>query len=322
MSKKTKRWLIVGACLVLAGILLFVGMMAMLRWDFSKLQKNKFQTHTYDVTDSYKNICIATDTADVEFVASEDGTTRIVCYEQEKLTHQVYIQEDTLMLQVVDQRHWYDHIGIHFGTPKITVYLPWEQVFGQLILAGHTGDVQIPQAFLFKSMDISMTTGNVVSQAQCVGPMKIETSTGHITLEDIHPESLDLTVSTGDVTLTRVDCQKDVNISVTTGDVKLTNVACKNFTTTGSTGDVNMENVTVTEKITFKRSTGDIVLDGCGAGEIEGETDTGHVRGSLLSTHIYLVDTDTGEVIVPESTEGGSCKITTSTGDITFTQKR
>lgn len=322
MSKKTKRWLMIGASLVLAGTLLFVGVMAMFRWDFSKLQKNKFETHTYDITDSYKNICIATDTADVEFVASEDGTTRIVCYEQKKLTHQVYVQEDTLMIQVVDARAWYDYIGINFGTPKLTVYIPWQVVYGDLVLAGDTGDLQIPRAFLFKNMDISLSTGDVVSQAQCVGPVKVETSTGHITLENVNAQSLDLTVSTGNVTLSKVECQEDISIGVSTGETKLTDVTCRNFTTTGSTGDVQMENVTVTEKITFKRSTGDIVLDGCGAQEIEGETDTGDVSGNLHSTHIYIVDTNTGKIIVPESTEGGKCRITTSTGDVSFAQER
>ena len=46
------------------------------------------------------------------------------------------------------------------------------------------------------------------------------------------------------------------------------------------------------------------------------ETDTGDVRGSLLTEKTFIVQTDTGSVDVPETTTGGKCEITTDTGDI------
>ena len=49
------------------------------------------------------------------------------------------------------------------------------------------------------------------------------------------------------------------------------------------------------------------------------ETDTGDVKGSLLSEKIFIINTDTGKKEVPESTTGGRCKITTDTGDIKIT---
>ena len=41
MKKSTKVWLLIAACLVLVGSLLFVGVMTMLKWDFSKLSTVK-----------------------------------------------------------------------------------------------------------------------------------------------------------------------------------------------------------------------------------------------------------------------------------------
>ena len=61
---------------------------------------------------------------------------------------------------------------------------------------------------------------------------------------------------------------------------------------------------------------GDVLFDGCDAGEIEIETSTGDVKGTLLSEKIVFASASTGRVQVPEWISGGKCKITTSTGDI------
>ena len=62
--------------------------------------------------------------------------------------------------------------------------------------------------------------------------------------------------------------------------------------------------------------TGDVKLDACDANSIDIETDTGDVMGSLITPKIFDTDTDTGRVSVPQSSEGGFCKIRTDTGDI------
>jgi hypothetical protein len=40
------------------------------------------------------------------------------------------------------------------------------------------------------------------------------------------------------------------------------------------------------------------------------------VCGTLLSSKVFIIKTDTGDVDVPKSTVGGRCEITTSTGDV------
>ena len=45
-------------------------------------------------------------------------------------------------------------------------------------------------------------------------------------------------------------------------------------------------------------------------------TDTGNVKGSLLSEKVFIVSTDTGKKQVPNTITGGRCEITTDTGDI------
>ena len=64
------------------------------------------------------------------------------------------------------------------------------------------------------------------------------------------------------------------------------------------------------------RDTGDIDLEDCDADEIFIVTDTGDVKGTLLSEKVFITKTDTGDVNVPNSISGGRCEITTDTGDI------
>ena len=46
------------------------------------------------------------------------------------------------------------------------------------------------------------------------------------------------------------------------------------------------------------------------------KTGTGNVTGSLLTEKIFLTETGTGRVEVPQTATGGKCQIRTGTGDI------
>jgi len=313
MSKKTKIGLIVAACLVLAGGALIGMAIQMAEGDFMKLSTKKYDTTEHMPAGEFRDIVIETDTADIAIVPAE--VTKIVCYEQENAKHTVSVDNGTLTIQVQNNKKWYDHIGIIFGSPKITVYMPAGE-YGSMTVRSDTGGVQIPADFAFTDMDIRESTGIVKSCASVSGDMKIKTSTGSITLEDLTAGSLELTVSTGKITVLDVTCQGDMTVNVSTGKAGLTNVKCRNFASNGNTGDLYLDNVIAAEKFTIERSTGDVDLEGCDAAEITVTTDTGHITGSLLSEKVFIAHTDTGRVEVPHTLSGGKCELTTDTGNI------
>lgn len=271
---KTKIWLIVAVLLILIGSVVFGGTMMKLNWDFTALSTTKYETNTYLVDTEYKNISVTTDTADIEFVISD--STKVVCYEEINAKHSVEVKDGTLFVKLIDERKWHEHIGINFGTPKITVYIPKAEY----------------------------------------GTVSVKTSTGNITLENISAESLDLSVTTGKVTLSDTTCKGDVSVKVSTGRTNITDVTCKNLITSGNTGDVVLKNVVATEEFSVERTTGDIKFDGCDANEIVAKTDTGSITGTLLTEKIFVAQTDTGRVSVPSTASGGRCEITTDTGNI------
>ena len=315
MSKATKIWLIIATSLVFIGCIIFGGVMTAFQWDFTKLSTVKYETNDYEIKEDYKNISIVTDTADIVFVPSENQKTSVACHEQKNMKHSVTVKDDTLVIEVVDTRKWYEYIGINFGGPKITIYIP-RGGWGALSVKSSTGDVEIPKNFKFESMNISVSTGDVKNYASASERIKIKTSTGDIRVENVSADMLDLSVSTGKVIARSITCEGDVKISVSTGKTEVTDVTCKSVASTGSTGDISLKNVVAAETFSIKRSTGDVRVDGCDASEIFIKTDTGDVKGTLLSEKVFITNTDTGSVDVPKTVTGGRCEISTDTGDI------
>lgn len=295
MRKKTRAWLITAALLILSGGILFAGVMTALQWDFGKLSTVSYETNTYDVTDAYHHIAVVTDTADIVFVPSENGNTSVVCYETKTVKHAVSVKEDTLVIEMVNTREWYEHIGVNFGTPTVTVAIPKGE-YDTLRVKASTSDVTIPKDFAFNTIDVCVSTGDVTNGASSAGGIKIKTSTGDIRVGDVSADTLDLSVSTGHVTATDVRCQR--------------------FLSSGDTGDITLTNVVAAQALSIERSTGDVTFDGCDAAELFVKTDTGDIKGNLLSGKMFFVQTDTGDVDVPETTTGGRCEIITNTGDI------
>ncbi len=318
MQKNVKRWLMTAASLVVIGCLMFAVVMTILKWDFTKLSTVKYETNTYQLNETFRSISVVADTADIVFAVSNDEACRVVCHESENAKHTVSVEDDILIIAPAEARKWYEYIGISFGKPKITIYIP-QGNYSTLSINTQTGDVEMPKDFSFESIRISATTGHITNAASASGHIVLKASTGDIFVQNISAGALDLSVSTGKVTVTGANCEGDVRIEVSTGKVSMTDIRCKSLISDGDTGDISLTNVIANEAFSIERDTGDVKLDGCDAAEISIKTDTGDVTGSLLSSKVFITQTDTGNVHIPKSTTGGKCEIATDTGDIKIT---
>ncbi|MDO4810488.1 MAG: DUF4097 family beta strand repeat-containing protein [Eubacteriales bacterium] len=298
MSKSAKKWLIAAASLVTIGAILFAAVMTAYHWDFSRLSTDNFETNTYEISEEFSDIKFNTETADILFATSSDGTCRVVCYEKENVKHSVLVQDGTLTVNVVDDRAWNEHIGINYQPPKLTVYLPKTE-YASIVIKASTGDIELPNEMKVDSAVISMSTGD-------------------IRIHNMSAGTLDLSASTGEIFVSNVTCTGDLKANTTTGDVNLMKVTCQNLFSTGSTSDISLKNVIATGKFSIERSTGDVVFESSDAAEIFVETSTGDVTGSLLTEKTFVAKTSTGNISVPKTTAGGKCEIITSTGDIMF----
>lgn len=314
MSKAKKNWLIAAAVLVAAGLLLFAAVMTVNHWDFSKLGTAEYETYTYKITEDFRSIEIYTETADLLFAVSEDGACRVDFYVPESVTHSAEVKNGTLTVQT-SEKNWNMEFGIHYQSPKVTVYLP-KTAYALLSVEETTGDIEIPKEFQFESVDISLSTGDVGFCASASGAVNITATTGAITVEHGTVGALALSASTGEITVSGVTCQNELTANVTTGTVTVTDTACRNLVSYGTTGEVFLTRMLAAGKITVERSTGDVRFEAADAAELFVKTATGDVSGTLLTEKIFFAESSTGSIRVPRTTTGGTCEITTSTGDI------
>ncbi len=318
MKTINKIWLILATVFTLSGIIFFTLAMNLAGWDFMKLSTDKLETNTIEIYDNFENISINVNTADIKFLPGETENTQILLREHKKENHTVTNSDNTLKISVDDQRHWTDYISFFsFEAPKITVYLPNEEYIS-LKIDTDTGDMEIPKEFKFQNIEIKGSTSDIKCLASANEDIKIALSTGSISLSDLSARNLDLACSTGNIKINNITCEDDINLIVTTGKTTLTNINCKNLISEGDTGDLILKEVSAEEKFNILRDTGDVRLTSCDAEEIEIETDTGDIKGTLKTPKIFITDTDTGRIDVPKSTEGGKCKLTTDTGDISI----
>lgn len=273
-------------------LLIIIGMMIL---TMTACSSRKYESNVHEINEEVNSISIKTATPHIELVPSDDGMCKVVCYEEAKERHSIEVQNGTLTINVLNDKKWYDYIVFNIDSPKITIYLPKAE-YSSLVIEGSTGDIEITKDFVFKNIDVSVSTGDVKCYASAEETIKIATNTGNIYMESISATSLDLMVSTGRVTVS--------------------DIACKNLISTGSTGDISLKNVISTEKISIERETGDVTLEASDAVEIFITTDTGDVKGSLLTDKVFITKTDTGRIDVPNSITGGRCEITTDTGNI------
>ena len=192
MSKRAKIWIIVAASCVFIGAIMFFVAMENLNWDFRKLSTIKYENKKYDIEQSFKDIEINTDTADITLLPSNDSSCSLVIGENETMNYSVLVKDGRLTIDVADMRKWYN-IGISFESPKLILYMPAGE-YGSLLIKDNTGDVEISKDFSFESIDISVTTGDVKNYASAVNDLKIKSTTGDIGIENISAGSISASV--------------------------------------------------------------------------------------------------------------------------------
>lgn len=315
MKKITKVWLIVAACFVLIGCVVFAWGMSIYKWDFSKLSRYNYETNKYEISEKFDNISIKADAAEIIFEVSDNEKCKVECYEEKKTKHSVFVQDNTLTVEEKNNKRWYDYIGLNFDYQKITVYLPKTE-YNSFVANEKTGNIKLPEELTFENVDVSVNTGVVDVFSDVSKNLKIQTSAGNINVANISVGTLELLVSTGDVTVSKVNCDDNISVGVTNGNTYLNDIICKNVVSSGDIGDISLNNVIASEKYSIKKNAGNVKFDRCDASEIYVETSTGDVKGSLLTDKIFIPKTTVGKIDVPDTTTGGKCEINATAGDI------
>lgn len=359
MTNNIKIWLAAAGMFIVLGSVLFLITACSADSGFAGLFGTEGVETEANVTEDFSKIDISTDTADISFVQTSDGSCKVVSNDKKNIKYSVKSEDGILKINSVDERRWYEHV-LNFTKASLTVYLP-KSKYDSLTIKEDTGDINVPTYFEFLNADIKLSTGDVNYCAKTLESLTVKSSTGNIKIEGENEGTVTAEASTGKIYVNGAICAGDINVKVSTGDVIVSNSSCKGLISNGSTGDFKAENVTATENVqierstgktelinlscanlntdgntgslymtnviasgsfTIERSTGNVIFDGCDAKDIYVKTDTGSVKGTLLTEKLFAPRSDTGKIETPKPSGTGACDITTDTGDILITIKQ
>ena len=276
------------ACLIVFFIILGLGRALYL--------KSTEEIKTYLIEETFNKVNIDIDTDNINIYLSEEN--KIVYVENENISLESKVASNTLFINRIDNRKFYDKM-FNFSSFKIDLYLS-KEIIESLNIDCSTGDIIIYEGFNFNYVDISNSTGDVIIKSNVNINLSIENSTGDVEI---------------------INCNKIGNIEIETGtgNVSLSNLNCEKLDLKISTGDTRLTNVILKEDLNIDGSTGSVYLDSFDAANIYIELSTGDVKGTILSNKFFIANSGTGHVSVPETRDGGECKIIVSTGNINIT---
>ena len=259
-----KGMVITAVVLLLTGLILFGTAFVLGGFDFpihgnAKLTENIYMENTYSVDQTFTKIEIDASETDIRFSPGKDGNCAVICEEPDKVTYTAAVEDGTLKIAVDDRRTWADRLMLFSRTPVMTVCLT-EDAYEALRIVSHTGDVSIPEGFIFGSIDVTLSTGDVACSASANGPVTIKTSTGDVTCDACTAGQLRIETSTGDVRLNTCDAES-ILIKTSTGDVTGTLRSEKVFLVKTSTGKVDVPESGSGGKCEITTSTGDIRIE-------------------------------------------------------------
>ena len=201
---------------------------------------NSYEVNEVVLNEPFSNLEFDLSTSDLEFKASTDGTKKVILQERSKFRHEVKVEDNKLVVKLNDTRQWYEKtFNVSTSYLKVTVFLP-SSTYGDLYIKSSTGDINIPKEFSFANSKVELSTGNVNISSKVNDTIQVESSTGHITVNEINPNNAYFKASTGKVTLNNVVAKENIKVNTSTGDISLNSCDAPNIDVEASTGDVNM----------------------------------------------------------------------------------
>ena len=309
-----KSFLIISLSLVLFGLILGVVGLMLMKFDFSSLTTEKEIEKMYEIDEKFESVSIDAKTANVNILISDDDECHIEIKEKKNLFYTVSVENGALVIKHNDTRRWYNYIGIIQNSNVIDLYMP-AGVYKALNISVNTGEVKVESGFEFDTATIDGNTADIEFYSNVKSKVECKTNTGDIKFSGVNASDISLKTNTGDIDISNVNGES-INLRGGTSKLKLQNINCKNIEIDSGTGKANLAGVIAENSMKIKVATCDVYLDACDAAEINIQTGTGDVEGTLLTNKVFVANAGTGKIQVPESYDGGKCNIKTGTGDI------
>lgn len=279
MSRGKKNAVIIAAICIVLGLVISIFAMSIGDFDEEKFDTYDYVENVHEVKGDFTDISIKGIEDDIMFLPSSNGKCTVAAPESAKVRNNVSVEGNTLVIKRIDERKWYDYIGIWSSeiSMDMIVYLP-EKEYEELYIKTVSGNIEVPDDFIFDSADVFSTSGDIDFFADVKTKLVIESTSGDIELAGINLFDLRIHTMSGDIEADSVISDGRIRMDTTSGDVELSRSDAK-----------------------------DIVI----------ETVSGDIDCTILSPKDFATYTVNGDIIVPDDdASGGICAAKTTSGDI------
>ena len=226
---------------------------------YSLARPYELETHEYELKENFKDIKITTNTADIQFIHSENPNSFVVCEEEKNANHSVTVKDSALRIEVINNKKWYEAINITLHTPKITVYLGKSE-YDNILLKTDTGDILLDNLITTGKFEVETDTGDVNFAACDISEFFVETDNGNVSLKNIVATGkLKIKTDTGNVNFEACDAS-EVSIETDNGNVIGSFLTDKVIFAESDTGKIDIPKVVADEKCEITTDTGNIKI--------------------------------------------------------------
>ena len=258
MSKRVKKWFIIGAVLTALGILTLFGVIRVCDGDYSKLDTAKQVENTIVITDDFNDIQLDIYSLDIEFVLNTDEACKVYSIEQGDTYVKAVVEDGVLKITEPTHGSFVPNIRFNYQD-KLVVYLPKSE-YNTLNIDATTSDINVLFNFYFNDVKIKNTTGDVYCNCNVVNDTDIKSTTGDVVIKNNLSNKLNIALTTGDVMLDNIDPEQ-IFVKTTTGDIEGTLLSDKIFKTKTSTGNIKVPNTSNGGLCNLETTTGDIKIN-------------------------------------------------------------
>ena len=295
MRKGYKVLVIIGICLIAAGLIISIITLAINGFQFRRLlpihsEESEVNRIEQTITEKVDNIKIEAVEDNVILMKADDGVFRVLYAERANVKYTFSVTNGTLKLSRNDvdwskPGNWLSNLieniqdGLYGATRDIIIYLP-ETSYKTLELTSVSGDIVSEESFSFVNAALTNVSGDITLRGiNPTGALAIATTSGNIFIENVNADMTSFAAVSGEVTL-------------------------KNSVFTSITGST---------------VSGDVVLEYIEAEDLDFETTSGDVSGRIREAQDFHCETTSGEISVPT---GGTNPwyIETVSGDINITK--
>ena len=270
MNKKLSIVLAIIYGIIVIGLIVGVVLLISNNFSFGGFGGKDMKIIASEEYDEIGKLNINAKTADIFVKTSKDNKIKVEVYSARDEKASIVNSEEELNVTLEESNCflfcWFRK------NSKIEVYLPSEYT-NDITIKSTTGDIEMDD-FASSDVNITVTTGDI--KLKSVNNATLKATTGDITVVSVNDiiadlstgdvviskvnNYLDLSTSTGDITISTANLTKNSNISTSTGDVKISTINDVYVDAKSSTGDSNINNNNRKSDIELKikTSTGDI----------------------------------------------------------------